>query len=476
MSTSATLPPTDPAAADRTGPPPPGAWREVFAVFLRLGLTSFGGPVAHLAYFREEFVVRRRWIDDGGYAELVSLCQFLPGPASSQTGIALGYLRAGLPGALMAWLGFTLPSAVLMTVFALGLLELGPSGAGWLAGLKVFAVAIVAQAVWGMARALCPDAARRAIAVVAAGVLLLVPWPQAQFGVMVGAGVVGMAGAARTAGCERQCAASRRSRAGLAIAALALFAILLVGLPVAARVVHADVLELFAVFYQSGALVFGGGHVVLPLLQAQLVPSGWIDNDAFLAGYAVAQVVPGPLFTFAAFLGAAIPLPGGVIGAGVALLGIFTPAFLLVLGALPFWQGALQRPALEVRRGGSERGRGRRAAGRVDHAGRDICARLDRGWTACARGTGGAAQRPFAGVGGRAGLRRGGRAAALGISAPASMRRQVPSCDVDVGRVSTCTSGPSCIGGRIGRSRARRAGRGSAASLATASACFSGWV
>ncbi|HEX5639851.1 MAG TPA: chromate efflux transporter, partial [Burkholderiaceae bacterium] len=300
---------------------------------------------AHLAYFREEFVVRRRWIDDRGYAELVSLCQFLPGPASSQTGIALGYLRAGLPGALMAWLGFTLPSAVLMTVFALGLPELGPSGAGWLAGVKVFAVAIVAQAVWGMAHALCPDAARRAIAVVAAGVLLLVPWPQAQFGVMVGAGVVGwlMLRALPVASSHALIAPFPR---GAAIAALALFAILLVGLPAAARVVHADVLELFAVFYQSGALVFGGGHVVLPLLQAQLVPSGWIDNDAFLAGYAVAQVVPGPLFTFAAFLGAAIPLPGGVIGAGVALLGIFTPAFLLVLGALPFWRSALQRPAL----------------------------------------------------------------------------------------------------------------------------------
>jgi chromate transporter len=232
-----------------------------------------------------------------------------------------------------------------MTVFALGLLELGLSGAGWLAGLKVFAVAIVAQAVWGMARSLCPDAARRAIAVVAAGVLLLVPWPQAQFGVMVGAGVVGwlVLRALPVASSNALIAPVPR---GTAIAALALFAILLVGLPVAARVVHADVLELFAVFYQSGALVFGGGHVVLPLLQAQLVPSGWIDNDAFLAGYAVAQVVPGPLFTFAAFLGAAIPLPGGVIGAGVALLGIFTPAFLLVLGALPLWQSALQRPAL----------------------------------------------------------------------------------------------------------------------------------
>lgn len=345
MSTSATLPTTDPAAADHTGPPTRGTWHEVFAVFLRLGLASFGGPVAHLAYFREEFVVRRRWLDEGSYADLVSLCQFLPGPASSQAGIALGYLRAGLPGALMAWLGFTLPSAVLMTAFALGVLQLGSAQAGWLLGLKVFAVAIVAQAVWGMARVLCPDAARRGIAVAVAGVLLVVPWPQAQLAAMVGAGLLGwlLLRAPPISGSGLLVAPIPR---WTAIAALTLFALLLVGLPAAAHVVHADVLELFAVFYRAGALVFGGGHVVLPLLQAQLVPPGWIDNDTFLAGYAAAQVVPGPLFTFAAFLGAAIPLPGGVTGAGVALLGIFTPAFLLVLGALPFWQGALQRPAL----------------------------------------------------------------------------------------------------------------------------------
>lgn len=317
----------------------------MFAVFLRLGLTSFGGPAAHLAYFREEFVVRRRWIDEGGYADLVSLCQFLPGPASSQAGIALGCLRAGLPGAVMAWLGFTLPSAVLMTVFALGVLEVGPAHAGYLFGLKVFAVAIVAQAVWGMAHALCPDAVRRGIAVVAAGVLLVAPWPQAQFAVMVGAGLLGwlLLRALPIPSSNAQIAPIPRRAA---IAALALFAMLLVGLPLAARVAHADVVDLFAVFYRAGAQVFGGGHVVLPLLQAQLVPSGWIDNHTFLVGYGAAQVVPGPLFTFAAFLGAAIPLPGGVTGAGVALLGIFTPAFLLVLGALPFWQGALQRVAL----------------------------------------------------------------------------------------------------------------------------------
>lgn len=326
------------------GPPTPGTWHEVFAVFLRLGLTSFGGPVAHLAYFREEFVVRRGWIDEGAYAELVSLCQFLPGPASSQAGIALGHLRAGLPGALMAWLGFTLPSALLMTVFALGLLERGPAQVGWLSGLKVFAVAIVAQAVWGMARALCPDAARRGIAVAAAGVLLVVPWPQAQFGVMVGAGFLGWL-LLRGLPIPSSKALFAPVPRGTAIAALALYAILLVGLPVAARVVHADILELFAVFYRAGALVFGGGHVVLPLLQAEVVPPGWVSEQTFLAGYGAAQAVPGPLFTFAAFLGASMnEAPTGWTGGAIALVAIFVPGFLLVVGALPFWE-ALRRSA-----------------------------------------------------------------------------------------------------------------------------------
>jgi chromate transporter len=342
-----TLQTSDPPPDARAGPPARGAWPEVFTVFLRLGLTSFGGPVAHLAYFREEFVVRRRWISEDAYAELVSLCQFLPGPASSQVGIALGYLRAGLPGSLMAWLGFTLPSAVLMTVFALGLLEFGVGQAGWLAGLKVFAVAVVAQAVWGMARSLCTDAMRRALAIVVAGALLITPWPQVQLVAMLLAGVAG-AFWLRPAGAAAHSALHVRVPRGSAVVALSLFALLLFGLPILEQAVSLDAVELYAVFYRAGALVFGGGHVVLPLLQAQVVPPGWIGNDAFLAGYAAAQAVPGPLFTFAAFLGATIPLPGGVLGALVALLGIFTPAFLLVLGALPFWQGVLQRPALRA--------------------------------------------------------------------------------------------------------------------------------
>jgi chromate transporter len=343
MPPSTTLPNPEPLTTGRPGHP--GTWHEVLAVFLRLGLTSFGGPIAHLAHFREEFVARRRWLGEDAYAELVSLCQFLPGPASSQVGIGLGYLRAGLPGALTAWLGFTLPSAVVMTVFALGLLELGVADAGWIAGLKVFAVAVVAHAIWGMARTLCPDAARRAIAVGVAGLLLIVPWPPAQLAGMVLAGIAGWL-VLKSRPTGNHGALQVRVPRSLAIGALAAFALLLIVLPLFARATPFDVVELFAVFYRAGALVFGGGHVVLPLLQAQVVPPGWIGNDAFLAGYAVAQVVPGPLFTFAAFLGAAIPLPGGVIGAIVALLGIFLPAFLLVLGALPLWQGALQRPAL----------------------------------------------------------------------------------------------------------------------------------
>ena len=290
-------------------------------------------------------MVRRRWLHEEAYADLVSLCQFLPGPASSQVGIALGYGRARLPGALAAWVGFTLPSALLMTGFALGLGTLGVARAGWLSGLKVFAVAIVAHAVWGMARVLCPDAARRGIAIAVAGVLLVVPWPHAQLGAMVLAGIVGWLLLHGMPSPPRVALQSTVPR-GLAIAALALFALLLVGLPAVVHALQSDLLELFSVFYRAGALVFGGGHVVLPLLQSQVVPPGWIDNDTFLAGYAAAQVVPGPLFTFAAFLGAAIPLPGGATGAIVALLGIFAPAFLLVIGALPFWHGALQRPAL----------------------------------------------------------------------------------------------------------------------------------
>jgi chromate transporter len=349
VSTSRTLPfkrPSLPPAVPRAAPP--GTVADVFAAFLRLGLTSFGGPIAHLAYFREEFVSRRRWISDDAYAELVSLCQFLPGPASSQVGIALGYLRAGLPGSIAAWLAFTLPSAALMTLFAVGLTHYGDvADAGWLHGLKVFAVAIVAHAVWGMGRALCPDFARRAIAVAVAAALLFAPLPAMQVAAMVLAGLAGAMWLRSVVSGSHRPLEIPVPRAG-AGAALVVFGLLLAGLPALALATGVNLLELFSAFYRAGALVFGGGHVVLPLLQAELVPAGWITNDAFLAGYAAAQVVPGPLFTFAAFLGAAIPLPGGVAGAAIAVAGIFLPAFLLVLGALPFWQGLLQRPRLRA--------------------------------------------------------------------------------------------------------------------------------
>jgi chromate transporter len=335
---------------------PGAAWRGVFAAFLRLGLTSFGGPIAHLAWFHREFVVRRRWLGEEAFAELVSLCQFLPGPASSQVGIALGFRRAGLVGAVMAWAGFTLPSALLMTAFGLGLPRLGMGAeSGWLIGLKVFAVAVVAQAVWSMSRSLCPDLTRRAIALAVTGALLLAPWPGTQVLAMALAGLAGYA-LLRAASARRRSALRIQVPQRRAAVALLVWALLLLGLPVLAEWTQVDLVELAAVFYRAGALVFGGGHVVLPLLQAQVVPSGWIGNDAFLAGYAAAQVMPGPLFSFAAFLGATIPLPGGVTGAMVALLAIFVPAFLLVLGALPFWQGALQRPELRATMSGVNAG------------------------------------------------------------------------------------------------------------------------
>lgn len=310
----------------------------VLLVFLRLGLTSFGGPVAHLGYFREEFVVRRKWLDDQSYADLVALCQFLPGPASSQVGLAVGIIQARLLGGLAAWVGFTAPSALLLIAFAFGVEALGGAGeAGWLQGLKIVAVAVVAQAVWGMARTLAPDRPRATMALCAAIIALVWPTSLTQIGIIAVAGLVGwrllpVAAAARPS--PLRVAVSRR----LALGAWALFFGLLVGLPLAQQVLGSPALALFSSFYRAGALVFGGGHVVLPLLQAEVVPPGWVTNDQFIAGYGAAQAVPGPLFTFSAYLGAVRgPLPNGWLGALVALVGIFSPAWLLVLGALPFW-------------------------------------------------------------------------------------------------------------------------------------------
>jgi chromate transporter len=323
---------------------PNGCWPEVLTVFLRLGLTSFGGPVAHLGYFREELVNRRRWLDDRSYADLVALCQFLPGPASSQVGIAIGLLRAGYMGALAAWMGFTLPSALALILFAYGVAVLGDVvGSGWLQGLKVAAVAVVAQAVLGMARNLAPDSPRATLAVAAAIFVLAVPSAWGQIGAIVLGAAVGVAilrGEPLADNAALPLRVSRRTGAVL----LVLFFALLIGLPLLAAVTSAQSLKEFDAFYRAGSLVFGGGHVVLPLLQSSVVPPGWVSNDAFLAGYGAAQAVPGPLFTFAAYLGAVMrPEPNGWLGAIICLVAVFLPSFLLVIGALPFWEELRRR-------------------------------------------------------------------------------------------------------------------------------------
>ena len=322
---------------------------EVLRVSLRLGLTSFGGPIAHLGYFRDEYVVRRKWLDEKAYADLVALCQFLPGPASSQVGIAIGQLRAGTLGALAAWTGFTLPSAIALVLFAYGVDALGGTlGGGWLHGLKVVAVAVVAQAVLGMMRALAPDRERATLAVVAAALVLAVPSAAGQVGAIVLGGVAGILlfrGEAPADHAALPVTIGRRTGAML----LALFVVLLIGLPLIAAAVPSQSVRLFDAFYRAGALVFGGGHVVLPLLQASVVPPGWVSNDAFLAGYGAAQAVPGPLFTFAAYLGAVMgPQPNGWLGAALCLVAVFLPSFLLVIGTLPFWDALRRRPLAQA--------------------------------------------------------------------------------------------------------------------------------
>lgn len=314
-----------------------GSMREVFGVALMLGLTSFGGPIAHLGYFHREYVKRRRWLSEARYLDLVALCQFLPGPASSQVGIGVGFLRAGWGGALAAWLGFTLPSAVALTAFALLTSGVDLTDAGWVHGLKLAAVAIVAVAVLSMWRTLAPDRPRKAIALVAAAVMLLLQSPVLQIVVIV---TGGLAGWRLLNGLEEPGAADAPSPVGrrAGAAALAVFAVMLVGLPLAVVATHVESLEIAESFFRAGALVFGGGHVVLPLLSESVVTPGWVGEDTFLAGYGAAQAVPGPLFTFSAFLGASLdPEPNGIPGAALALAAIFLPSFLLVIGVFPFW-------------------------------------------------------------------------------------------------------------------------------------------
>jgi chromate transporter len=328
---------------------------EVFTAFLKLGLTSFGGPIAHLGYFRDELVVRRKWLDESAYADLVALCQFLPGPASSQVGFSLGILRGnGLLGGVAAWFAFTMPSALILFGFAMAAAAFtGPVAEGFLHGLKLVAVAVVAQAIWGMSRSLTPDRARAAIALAAVAIVVLLAGSFGQIAAIALGACVGLwlcrADVVPVCG-HLNFPVTRRG----GVVALVLFAALLVIPPVVATAINCQGLALFDAFYRSGAFVFGGGHVVLPLLQAQVVTPGWVTNEAFLAGYGLAQAVPGPLFTFAAYLGAVMgPAPNGAAGAAIALVALLLPGMLLVYGTLPFWDAMRTRPAAQAAMRGS---------------------------------------------------------------------------------------------------------------------------
>jgi chromate transporter len=341
--------PSERASLSARGPGP-GTVGEVFIAFLKLGLTSFGGPIAHLGYYRDELVVRRKWLDESTFADLVALCQFLPGPASSQVGFSLGVLRGnGLLGGLAAWFAFTLPSALILFAFAMGAAAFtGPVAEGFLHGLKLVAVAVVAQAIWGMSRTLTPDRTRAGIALAAIAIVVLFAGSFGQIAAIALGACAGLwlcRGEIVPVSGHLNFPVTRRA-GGIA---LALFAALLLIPPVIASVSHSQGLALFDAFYRSGALVFGGGHVVLPLLQAQVVTPGWVSNEAFLAGYGLAQAVPGPLFTFAAYLGAVMgPSPNGVAGAIIALVALLLPGMLLVYGMLPFWDAMRTRPAAQA--------------------------------------------------------------------------------------------------------------------------------
>ena len=326
------------SAAEAFGDRKRNSLLEVLWVSTRLGLTSFGGPIAHLGYFHEEYVKRRKWIDEPSYADLVALCQFLPGPASSQVGIAIGIARARLLGGIAAWLGFTMPSALALIAFGFGIGAFASAAdAGWLHGLKVVAVAVVAQAVWGMARSLCPDRERATIAILAS--LGTLAW-QSAIGQLSSIAIAGIVGLIIFPGTTSSSLSHMRFPVGkkTGIAAWIILFVLLLGLPLLRQVWPSHALEVFDSFFRVGSLVFGGGHVVLPLLQSEVVGPGWVTNEQFVAGYGATQAVPGPLFTFSAYLGAVMSTaPNGLPGAFLTLIAIFLPSFLLIAGALPFW-------------------------------------------------------------------------------------------------------------------------------------------
>ena len=324
---------------------PDSAWR-VFLIFLQLGFTSFGGPVAHIGYFREAFVRQRRWLSDSAYADLVALCQFLPGPASSQVGMALGLMRAGWMGALAAWVGFTAPSAIALTLFALGVAHWGEASRGVVDGLKLVAVAVVMQAFWGMAKSLCPDRIRVSLMAAAAVSMLVSGQVWMQLVVIVVAAVIGWRVIAPPESAADGVAVATPVGLKTGVMLLVVFALLLFLLPVLSVLTDSPSLDRITAFYRAGSLVFGGGHVVLPLLQTEVVATGWVSADEFLAGYGAAQAIPGPLFTLAAYLGAlASGFGHPLVGAAAATLAIFLPAFLLVAGALPLWLRLRASPA-----------------------------------------------------------------------------------------------------------------------------------
>ena len=315
-----------------------GSIWEVLLVATRLGLTSFGGPIAHIGYFREEYVVRRRWLDEESFGELVALCQFLPGPASSQLGIAVGIRRAGIMGGFAAWFGFTLPSALALILFAYGVHGFDGQAGDWLHGLKIVAVAVVALALWGMGRTLAPDRPRITIAVLAAVVALATDGIAAQLAVIAGGAALGLA-FLRPPELPLGGVIGKRTGARVGAVALIAFLVLLFALPVASRLTGDTLIAVADSFYRSGSLVFGGGHVVLPLLEAEVVPPGWVTKDEFIAGYGAAQAVPGPLFTFSSYLGTVMGvLTPRWLGGLLALVAMFVPSFLLVMGVLPFWE------------------------------------------------------------------------------------------------------------------------------------------
>ena len=313
---------------------------EVFFIFLRLGLTSFGGPVAHIGYFRQEFVEKRKWFDSESYTDLVALCQFLPGPSSSQVGMAIGLMRAGAAGAVAAWLGFTLPSAIALIALGLGISVFDLTAhTGLLHGLKMVAAAVVAQAIWGMTKSHCADIKRALIGMLAAVAVLLIPSSLNQVAVILASAVVGiLVFSTEQRNHLKHIHIHIPVKRSTGLILLSLFGLLLLTLPIFASQTKSYPIDLFAKFFQTGSMVFGGGHVVLPLLQSQVVPIGWISNDTFLAGYGLTQAVPGPLFTFAAFIGAASnQSPSGWMGGGLAVVAIFLPSFLMVIGIMPFW-------------------------------------------------------------------------------------------------------------------------------------------